>query len=269
MGLEARRRRKVLKLAIAGKGGVGKTTLASLLARLYAAEGHTVLAIDANPDANLGTALGITQDELRRITPIAEMKELIEERTGGKPGTTGGFFKLNPKVDDIPERFSVKKDGVKLLVMGTVKKGGSGCICPESTLLKNLLNHLMLRRSEVVILDMDAGVEHLGRGTAASVNAFIVVVEPGQRSIETAKAVKRLAQDIGIKKCYVVGNKIASDADRQFITENLPDFELLGYISFNPKIAEADRKGISPYDNDAKVVSEVKIIKERLEAISR
>ena len=259
----------MLKLAIAGKGGVGKTTLASLLARLYAAEGNTVLAIDANPDANLGTALGITQDELRRITPIAEMKELIEERTGGKPGTTGGFFKLNPKVDDIPERFSVKKDGVKLLVMGTVKKGGSGCICPESTLLKNLLNHLMLRRSEVVILDMDAGVEHLGRGTAGSVNAFIVVVEPGQRSIETAKAVKRLAQDIGIKKCYVVGNKIASDADRKFITENLPDFELLGYISFNPKIAEADRKGISPYDNDAKVVSEVKIIKERLEAISR
>ncbi len=259
----------MLKLAIAGKGGVGKTTLASLLARLYAAEGNTVLAIDANPDANLGTALGITQDELRRITPIAEMKELIEERTGGKPGTTGGFFKLNPKVDDIPDRFSVKKDGVKLLIMGTVKKGGSGCICPESTLLKNLLNHLMLRRSEVVILDMDAGIEHLGRGTAASVNAFIVVVEPGQRSVETAKAVKRLAQDIGINKCYVVGNKIASDADRQFITENLPDFELLGYISFNPKIAEADRKGISPYDNDTKVVSEVKAIKERLEAISR
>jgi len=259
----------MLKLAITGKGGVGKTTLSSLLARLYSAEGGTVLAIDANPDANLGTALGISANELKRVTPIAEMKELIEERTGGKPGTTGGFFKLNPKVDDIPERFSVKKDGIRLLVMGTVKKGGSGCMCPESALLRNLLNHLILRKSEVVIMDMDAGIEHLGRATAASVNAFIVVVEPGQRSIETAKAVKRLANDIGIKKCYVVGNKIASEADRQFITENLPDFELLGYIGFSLKIAEADRKGISPYDNDPRVVSEVKAIKERLEAISR
>lgn len=259
----------MLKLAITGKGGVGKTTLSSLLARLYAAESGTVLAIDANPDANLGTAMGIPTEELRRITPIAQMKELIEERTGGKPGTTGGIFKLNPKVDDIPDRFSIRKNGIRLLVMGTVKKGGSGCMCPESALLRNLLNHLVLRKSEVVIMDMDAGIEHLGRATAASVDAFIVVVEPGQRSIETARAVKRLAQDIGIKKCYVVGNKIASDADRKFIAENLPDFELLGFISFNPKIAEADRKGISPYDNDTKAVSEVKSIKERLETISR
>jgi CO dehydrogenase maturation factor len=197
------------------------------------------------------------------------MEELIQERTGGKPGTIGGIFKLNPRVDDIPERFSVAKDGVKLLVMGTVKTGGSGCMCPESALLRSLLNHLLLRRSEVVILDMDAGVEHLGRGTAESVDAFISVVEPGRRSLDTAQAVRRLAQDIGINKCYVVGNKITSDADRQFIIENLPDFELLGFINYNPKIAEADRKGISPFDIDPEVVSEVKVIKEKLEAISR
>lgn len=259
----------MLKLAITGKGGVGKTTLCSLLARLYAAEGNTVLAIDANPDANLGTALGIPVEELSRITPIAQMKELVQERTGGKPGTIGGFFKLNPRVDDIPERFSIAKDGVRLLVMGTVKKGGSGCMCPESALLRSLVNHLLLRRSEVVILDMDAGVEHLGRGTAESVDAFISVVEPGRRSLDTAQAIKRLARDIGIKKCYVVGNKVTSDADRQFIIENLPDFELLGFISYNPRIAEADRKGMSPFDIDAKVVSEVKVIKEKLEAISK
>jgi CO dehydrogenase maturation factor len=259
----------MLKVAITGKGGVGKTTLSSLLARLYAAEGNTVLAIDANPDANLGTALGIPVEELSRITPIAQMEELVQERTGGKPGTIGGFFKLNPRVDDIPERFSIAKDGVRLLVMGTVKKGGSGCMCPESALLRSLLNHLLLRRSEVVILDMDAGVEHLGRGTAEAVDAFISVVEPGRRSLDTAQAVKRLAQDIGIKKCYVVGNKVTSDADRQFIIENLPDFELLGFISYNPKIAEADRKGISPFDIDPNVASEVRVIKEKLEAISR
>ncbi len=257
------------KLAITGKGGVGKTTLSSLLARLYAAEGKTVLAIDANPDANLGAALGIPVEELSRVTPIAQMEELIQERTGGKPGTIGGFFKLNPRVDDIPERFSIAKDGIRLLIMGTVKKGGSGCMCPESALLRSLLNHLLLRRSEVVILDMDAGVEHLGRGTAEAVDAFISVVEPGRRSLDTAQAIKRLAQDIGIKKCYVVGNKVTSDADRQFIIENLPDFELLGFISYDPKIAEADREGTSPFDTNPKVVSEVKVIKEKLEAISR
>jgi CO dehydrogenase maturation factor len=257
------------KLAITGKGGVGKTTLSSLLARLYAAEGRAVLAIDANPDANLGAALGISAEDLGRITPIAQMEELVQERTGGKPGTIGGFFKLNPRVDDIPERFSVAKDGVRLLVMGTVKKGGSGCMCPESALLRSLLNHLLLRREEVVILDMDAGVEHLGRATAEAVDAFISVVEPGRRSLDTARAVKRLAEDMGIKKCYVVGNKITSDADRQFIMDNMADFELLGFISYNDKIADADRKGLSPFDVDPKAVAEVKAIKEKLESVSK
>ena len=258
----------MLKLAITGKGGVGKTTLASLLARLYAAEGDTVIAIDANPDANLGTALGISAEELRRITPIAEMGELIEERTGAKPGTTG-FFKLNPRVDDIPDRFSVSKDGIKLLVMGTVKKGGAGCMCPESALLRSLLSHLLLGRKEVVIMDMDAGVEHLGRGTAGFVDAFITVVEPGRRSLDTARAITKLAQDLGIKKSYVVGNKVASDEDRKFIINNLPGLEILGFISHNLKIAEADRKGISPFDADPEAVNESKAIRDKLEAISR
>jgi CO dehydrogenase maturation factor len=256
------------KLAITGKGGVGKTTLAAILARLYAAEGRPVLAIDADPDANLGAALGISEEQLGRVTPIASMDELIHERTGSRPGTTGGIFKLNPKVDDIPERFSVERDGVRLLVMGTVKKGGSGCICPESALLKTLLTHLLLRREEVVILDMEAGIEHLGRGTASAVDAFITVVEPGRRSLDTARAVRKLAEDIGIRKCYVVGNKVAGDADRQFIADNLPDFELLGYMSQNPKIVEADRQGISPYDTDPLVVNEVAAIKDKLDTLA-
>ena len=257
------------KLAITGKGGVGKTTLASILARLYAADGTNVLAIDADPDANLGASLGIPAEQLSRITPIAQMEDLIRERTGGTPGTIGGLFKLNPKVDDIPERFSTNKDGVKLLVMGTVKKGGSGCICPESALLRSLLNHLLLRREEVVILDMEAGVEHLGRATAEAVDAFIVVVEPGMRSLDTARAVRGLARDIGIDRCYVVGNKVNDDADRRFIAENLPDFEVLGFISYNPKIIEADRKGVSPFDIDRSVVSEIRVIKEKLEESTR
>jgi len=258
-----------MKLAITGKGGVGKTTLASLLARLYAAEGNTVLAIDANPDANLASAIGLPQEQAQRITPIAEMSDLIEERTGAKPGTQAPFFKLNPQVDDIPDRFSATLNGIKLLIMGTVKKGGGGCMCPESALLRNLLNHLLLRRSEVVIMDMDAGVEHLGRGTALAVDAFIIVVEPGRRSIQTAEAIKDLAHDLGIEKCYVVGSKTTSDADRRFIIDNMLGFEVLGFINYNPMIIEADIRGMSVFDAAPEAVAEARTIKQRLEDIRK
>ena len=254
-----------MKVAITGKGGVGKTTLASLLARLYAAEGRAVLAIDANPDANLAMALGIPQDEVRRITPIAEMDTLIEERTGSKPGSETPYFKLNPKVDDIPERFSAKMDGIRLLIMGTVKKGGSGCMCPESALLRALMGHLLFRETDVIIMDMDAGVEHIGRGTARAVDAFIMVVEPGRRSIQTAEAIEMLAKDIGIEKCYVVGSKVTSDADRQFIIDNMPGLEVLGFMNHSTKIREADLKGVSVFDNDPGAVEDARRIKERLD----
>jgi len=258
----------MLKLAVSGKGGVGKTTLSSLLARIYAAQGHTVLAIDANPDINFGVALGIPFEEVQKITPIAEMNELIEERTGAKPGTSAPFFKLNPRVDDIPDRFSLQKNGIKLLIMGTVGSGGSGCVCPESTLLKALLSHLILRRDETVILDMDAGVEHLARGTVRAVDAFIVVVEPGQRSVQTAKSVKKLAADLGVKKCYVVGNKIKDPEDKEFVKSHLPDFEVLGFLSFSPNVGEADLKGVSAYDTAPETVAEATEIVKRLEGIS-
>ncbi len=256
-----------MKLAITGKGGVGKTTTSSLLAKLYAAEGNKVIAIDANPDANLATALGIDIDEAQQITPIAQLKDLIQERTGAKPGSFGAFFKVNPKVDDIPEQFSIQKDGIKLLVMGTVKKGGSGCLCPEGSLLKSLLSHLVLSRSEVVIMDMDAGVENLGRGTAKAVDAFIIIVEPGQRSFQTARAIRDLARDLGVNKCFIVGSKIRNDDDRQFIIDNLSDFEILGFMHYIPEIAEADRLGKSVFDTAPKAVAEAKEIKNRLEEV--
>jgi len=197
------------------------------------------------------------------------MKELIEERTGVKPGTTGGFFRLNPRVDDIPERFSAAKDGVRLLLMGTIKKGGGGCICPESVLLKSLMQHLLLGRRDVVILDMEAGIEHLGRATASAVDAFIVVVEPGRRSLQTAESVRKLAADIGIHQCYVVGSKVRGEADRRFIAENLGDFEVLGYLSFNPEIVEADLSGVGVYDCAPTAVAEASAIKQRLDERER
>jgi len=258
-----------MKLAITGKGGVGKTSTSSLLSWVYASEGNKVIAIDANPDINLATALGISEDEVRKITPIADMTDLIEERTGAAAGTYGSFFKMNPKVDDIPDRFSIQKDGIKLLIMGTVKMGGSGCLCPEGSLLKSLLSHLVLNRSEVVIMDMDAGVENVGRGTAKAVDAFIIVVEPGQRSFQTARSIRVLAQDLGIRNCYIIGSKTRNEDDRKFITDNLSDFEILGFINYHQEIADADRLGKSVFEMAPQAVEEAKIIKNKLEQIQR
>ncbi len=252
------------KIAITGKGGVGKTTLSSLLAYIYAQRGQKVLAIDADPNANLAFALGMPMEVADKIVPIAEMDELIYERTGARPGESGGFFKLNPRVDDIPDRFSAEWRGVRLLVMGAIKGGGTGCACPENTLLKNLVTHLLLQRSEVIILDMEAGIEHLGRGTAGAVDAMIVVVEPGQRSLRTAHTISRLATDIGIGQIYVVGNRVRSQSDRDFIAESLPGFRVIGFLSDSPLAIEADRRGVSVFDLDPQMVEEAVAIADGL-----
>jgi CO dehydrogenase maturation factor len=253
------------KLAITGKGGVGKTTLAALLAYLYASEGRKVLAIDADPDSNLASALGISLEVERTITPIVEMEQLIAERTGTTPGTFGGIFRMNPRVDDIPERFSVTHRGVRLLVMGTVDHGGSGCVCPESVMLKTLVTYLLLGQSDVLIMDMEAGIEHLGRGTAQAVDALIVVVEPGQRSIQTAHTIRRLAADIGLKKVYIVGNKVRNEQDRAFITEQLADENILGFLPYSAAAVEADVRGKAIFDTDLQMVEAAKEVKARLE----
>ncbi len=252
------------KIAISGKGGVGKTTLAGMLARQYAAEGLPVLAIDADPDANLASSLGVPPEQAASIAPIAEMGELIEERTGARPGVQGAYFRLNPRVDDLPDRFALVHEGVRLMVMGTVDRGGGGCACPENVLLKSLVNHLLIQREDTVILDMEAGVEHLGRGTAGSVDAMIVVVEPGQRSVQTAHHVARLALDLGITRCYVVGNKVRGDRDREFIRAQVAPLPVLGFMSYNPAVAEADLAGRSPYGADPLLESEVQQIRKRL-----
>ena len=235
-----------MKLAVSGKGGVGKTTFSSLLARTLSDRGKTVLAIDADPDANLAGALGIADGD--KVTPIAEMKEMIFERTGAQPGTIGGFFKLNPKVDDIPDTLSVKLDNIKLMRLGSVKKGGSGCLCPESALLRALVTHVVLGRDEVVIMDMEAGIEHLGRATAQAVDKLIVVVEPGRRSIDTAEHIRKLAAEIRLSQIAIVGNKIRGPKDEEFLRKHLPDFEFLGFLPYDDTLIEADLSGASPYD---------------------
>jgi CO dehydrogenase maturation factor len=238
-----------MKLAVSGKGGVGKTTFASLLIRTLSGLGKRVLAIDADPDANLAAGLGIKNSE--SIVPISEMKELVLERTGAQPGSIGGFFKLNPKVDDLPDALSVTFDNIKLMRLGGVKKGGAGCICPESTLLRALVMHIVLARDEVVVMDMEAGIEHLGRATAKAVDKLIVVVEPGRRSIDTAAHIRQLASEIGLNAIGVVGNKIRSDSDLEFLQKHLDDFEFIGFLPYDDTLIEADLNGISPFDVDS------------------
>ncbi len=234
-----------MKLAISGKGGVGKTTVAALLARLLAAEGNRVIAVDADPVSTLASALGIPNAD--EITPVSELKALIEERTGAKTGTFGSFFKMNPTVNDLPEQLSVVKDGVYLMVMGSVDHGGSGCVCPESVMLKALVTHLVLGRKDHLIMDMEAGVEHLGRATATAVDAMLVVVEPGARSVNAAKKVKALAEDIKIKRVAAIANKVRGDADREAIAKALDPIPLLGSFPYDPKVVDADLSGEPPY----------------------
>jgi CO dehydrogenase maturation factor len=226
-----------MKIAVSGKGGVGKTTLVLLLARHFRDRGAGVILVDADPDGNLAAGMGI---DPVTVTPISAMKELIAERTGAAPGKPGGLFLLNPRVDDLPETVAVQKDGIRLLVMGTVRRGGGGCICPESALVRALVGHLILERDEVVIMDMEAGIEHLGRGTARAVDILIVVVEPGRRSVETANRVRALAADIGIEKIAVVGNKVRDSGDEQFLRTAMPDFDFLGFIPFSAAVIQAD-----------------------------
>jgi len=256
-----------MKIAISGKGGVGKTLLAAFLSHTFARSGYQVIAIDADPDANLAATLGYPHPE--KMIPVSELADLIEERVGVRPGTSGSFFKLNPRVDDLPEKYSVKLDGIRIMSMGRIKRGGTGCYCPEGALLQALVSHLLLQRDEVVILDMEAGIEHLSRGTARAVDKLIIVVEPGRRSLETALTIKTLAQDLGLPSIGAVGNKITSEADRSFIKDNLPGIEILGFIDYDPAIALADHARGSLFDSSPSTVKAVAGIYEKLVSARR
>jgi len=236
------------KIAVAGKGGVGKTTFSGLLARVLAAAGEKVYAIDADPNPTLGQALGFPPELQEKVVPIVEMRELIQERTGAQPGESGAYYKLNPRVDDIPERFSVAYNGVHLLEMGTVKGAGAGCVCPENTVLRALVTHLLLRERETVLLDMVAGVEHLGRGTASAVDAMYVVVEPGQRSLMVAADIVRLAGELGVPAVWMVANKVRGEDDLAFIREHVDAGRLAGWLPRDDHVVEADMRGIAVYD---------------------
>jgi CO dehydrogenase maturation factor len=237
-----------LKLAVTGKGGVGKSTVAAALALTLARRGQRVLALDADPDANLASALGIPGETQKSIQTISGQLAFIEERTGTTVNEYGRVFKLNPEVSDVAEKFGFIWKGVNVLVLGAVQNGGGGCACPESTFIKALITDLVVYKNETLIMDMEAGVEHLGRATASGVDGMLVVVEPGKRSVDCALTVLRMAREIGIGKFWFVGNKITVPADGEYLRQALPDADFISFIPYSPKLREADRDGVAVTD---------------------
>jgi len=244
-----------MKYAISGKGGTGKTTVAALLAHAFTRDGNKVLAVDADPDANLAAALGISAQQAAAITPISKQRQLIQERTGAIPGKFGQLFKINPTVADIPEKFCSEIRGIKILVLGAIQQGGKGCACPENVILQNLLSEIILNRHEIVIVDMEAGIEHLGRATARSIDKMLVIIEPGSRSIATARIIKKMASEIGIRSFGFIANKVRNIEQQKWITRQFPSEEILGVISYNKIIQDSDinqKPLIETWDNKLK-----------------
>lgn len=241
----------IVKIAVSGKGGVGKTTVSAILARTFVERGLKVLAIDADPNVNLPLSLGMPVEAAEKIRPIAENADLVAEKTGVRPDTYGGVFRLSFRVDDIVDRFSViTPSGVYLLVMGAVRSAGQGCMCPANSLVRTLLRHLFTKRDEVIVVDLVAGIEHLGRGTAAHVDKMLIVSEPSLKSLETARRVFNLSKEAGIEDVRAVGNKIVEAADGARVRRFFAKYEipLLGLVPYDEAIRQGDAVGYVAMD---------------------
>ena len=235
-----------MKIAVSGKGGVGKTLVSGTLAGYFAKKGFKVMAIDADPSPNLALTLGIPVEKANKIIPISENTQLLDAKTRTD---YPGVYKLSFKVDDIIEENGMKSPyGVNLLVMGTVKSAGGGCACSANAVVRELLRHLIVELNEIVVVDMEAGVEHMGRGTASHVDIMLIVADSSRKSLEIAKKITNLAHEAGIKNVFVVGNRVRDPEEKELITDfttknKLP---LIALIPYDDIVIKADRVGEAP-----------------------
>jgi len=255
-----------MKVAVSGKGGVGKTLIAGVLAYFFVKKGLKVLAIDADPSPNLALTLGLSLDEASKIVPVSENTQLLESKTGT---SFAGVYRLSFSVDDIVEKFAVKSPyGVNLLVMGTVRSAGGGCTCPANAVVRALLRHLFVERDEVVVMDMEAGVEHMGRGTAKHVDTMLIVADPSLKSMETARKIYGLAAEAGIKKAFIIGNKIRNSSESELIQRFAADnkIPILDLVPHDEQILKADMQGETPlkYTEDSVGIAAIRKIGEKL-----
>jgi len=255
-----------MKIAVSGKGGVGKTLIAGVLADFFVKKGFKVLAIDADPSPNLALTLGLSLDEASKIVPVSENTQLLESKTGT---SFAGVYRLSFSVDDIVEKFAVKSPyGVNLLVMGTVRSAGGGCTCPANAVVRALLRHLFVERDEVVVMDMEAGVEHMGRGTAKHVDTMLIVADPSLKSMETARKIYGLAAEAGIKKAFMIGNKIRNSSENGLIQRFAADnkIPILDLVPHDEQILKADMQGETPlkYAEDSVGIVAIRKMGEKL-----
>ena len=239
-----------MKIAVSGKGGVGKTLIAGTLARFFAQDGFKVLAIDNDSAMNLSYTLGIEKEQKEKIIPISEMKSLIEERTSVK-GAGSGIYNINPEVSDIPDKYKVSgPDGLQLLVLGSIEEPATGCLCPENALIRTLLYNLFVKREEVIIVDFEAGLEHLGRGTAKGIDIMLVITEPSQKSLDLCEKIIELSKKLGIINIYLIANKLTDDSQKDIIKKRIKNWDVPLYhsIPFDSEIGKADLNGESPLD---------------------
>ncbi|MBD3172271.1 AAA family ATPase [Candidatus Bathyarchaeota archaeon] len=259
-----------MKIAIAGKGGVGKTFVAATLSRLLAQDGYRVLAVDADPNLNLAYSLGVDYEVANNITPLSDNEDLIKEKTGVSPEEAlGAMFNMTPNVNDVVDRFGVNApDDVKLLIMGTVKGGGTGCMCGANAMLRVLIQHMLIQRDEVLVMDMVAGLEHLGRGTARRMDVMLVVIEPRMKSVDTVRRILKMANDIKVETVLAVGNKVMREKDEAFIYKKMKELNVpvISMIPYDQAVADADMEGTPTIDHspESKAVKEVKSLEQQL-----
>lgn len=253
------------KIAVTGKGGAGKTMITSCLAGIYSDRGECVYAIDADPNPTLGQALGFPEELLNNIQPLLSLKDLIKERTGAAADSLGSYFLLNPYVRDIPKKYSATHHSINLLVMGATRGANTGCACAENTLIKALLRYMVLEATETVLVDMVAGTEHIGRGTAVSVDAFITVVEPSMRSIQAGRSILQLSKSISGLKNWIVGNKVKSTEDEHLITNSFPQERIAGFLPWRDEVISAENRGEGVYQGVPEIVQKMQSVLNTIE----